>query len=420
MSQFQPLTIVICVDHASVNGGQAKVAIESALGLKRAGARPILFAAVGPIDPRLEAAGVEVVCLGQDDLLSNPSRVAAARQGLWNARAATALGKLLGETPRDRTVVHVHGWAKALSPSIVAPLRAAALPAVFTVHEYFLFCPNGGFYNYQEGAVCGLRPLSLSCLTTHCDVRNYPHKLWRYGRLYAARRWLRMAEAFSDYICISEHQAQIIGSLLPAGARMYRLSNPIEAEDLGPKTDPTRGDLIFVGRLSPEKGAALFIEAAARAGVVPTLIGDGPQGDELRRRYPRARLLGWLTPNETRARMRAARAVVFPSLWYETQGLVAVEAKAMGTPVIVSDVCAGREAIDDGKSGIWFKSGSVELLASALTKIGDDALVTRLSRGAYEDYWRAPMTIEAHIERLSAIYADLAPARRQIAGASAA
>ena len=40
----------------------------------------------------------------------------------------------------------------------------------------------------------------------------------------------------------------------------------------------------------------------------------------------------------------------------------------MGTPVIVSDVCAGRETIDDGVSGLWFKSGNVEALAAALAQ----------------------------------------------------
>ena len=261
----ESLTVVICVDHASVTGGQAKVAIESAIGLKRRGARPLLFAAAAPVDPRLGEEGVEVVCLDQHDLLGNPSRAAAAWQGVWNSQAATALKALLARLPRGRTIVHVHGWAKALSPSIVAPLRASGLPALYTIHEYFLFCPNGGFYDYQKNAVCKLKPMSLSCLATHCDSRNYPRKLWRFGRLFAAQAPLRMRNAFSDYICISGYQADIVAPYLPQGAVVHRLSNPIEASDLGPKANPSSGEFVFVGRLSPEKGAFLFAEAAARA-----------------------------------------------------------------------------------------------------------------------------------------------------------
>ncbi len=56
------LVIVICADHAYVNGGQAKVALDSALGLADSGARVLFFAACGPVDPRLAAAGIETVC----------------------------------------------------------------------------------------------------------------------------------------------------------------------------------------------------------------------------------------------------------------------------------------------------------------------------------------------------------------------
>ena len=112
------LTIVICVDHASVTGGQAKVAFDSARGLKAAGHRAILFAAAGPVAPELAASGVEVLCLDQADLVHHASKLAGAAQCIWNAKARRALSSVLAELPRGRSVVHVHGWAKALSPSI--------------------------------------------------------------------------------------------------------------------------------------------------------------------------------------------------------------------------------------------------------------------------------------------------------------
>lgn len=407
MAGFAP-NVVICIDHGSVTGGQAKVAIESALGLAAHGARPIVFASAAPVDERLTAAGIEVVCLGQHDLLGNPSRIAAAFQGTWNLRAARALGDLLARLPKDNTIVHVHGWAKALSPAIAAPIRASGLPRVYTLHEYFLFCPNGGFYNYQKHELCRLEPLSASCWATACDAVNYPRKIWRSARLTYARDHAKFAELFDDYICISNYQEEIIGRYLPKGVRLHRVSNPVDAQDLGRKSDPASGDFIFVGRLSPEKGAFLFAEAAARAGVTPVFIGDGPIGEELRARYPQARFLGWLPPAEARAHMRAARALVFPSLWYEGQPLTVMEAKAMGTPVIVSDVCAGREEVSDGETGLWFASANVDSLAGALTRMKDDALVARLSAGAHDAYWRDPPTLDRHIERILAVYREIA------------
>ena len=404
MPPHDPLTVVICVDHANVTGGAAKVAFDSAIGLKRAGHRPILFAAAGPIDPQLAAAGIEVICLGQADLLGNASRAAAAVQGIWNGLAAERLDALLRGLDPARSLVHVHGWAKALSPSIAKPIAASGLPAVYTIHEYFLFCPNGGFYNYQKGHVCGLTPLSAACWATHCDSRNYPRKLWRATRLTFAQHHLDFAGLFDDYIAISGFQEEIVRPYLPATAHVHRVSNPISVDDLGPKQDPTAGEIIYIGRLSPEKGCLLFAEAARRIGLVPTFVGDGPMAEAIKATYPEARLLGWQTPDAARAAIRAARALVFPSLWYEGQPLTVLEAKALGTPVVVSDGCAGREEVADGETGFWFKSADAADLARALRLVRDDAVVTRLSHAAHAAFWADPPSLDRHVARIVAVY----------------
>jgi glycosyltransferase involved in cell wall biosynthesis len=398
------LNVLICADNAYVNGGQNKVALESALGLAQAGARVVFFAACGPVDRRLAEAGIEAVCLGQSDLLDNPSRLDAARQGMWNGVAARALGETLARLPRANTIVHVHGWAKALSPSIAGPIRASGVPAVLTMHDFFLDCPNGAFYNFRREAACPLIPLSAACWATNCDSRSYAHKLWRNARLLVGRRVTRLAETFSDYVLLSDLQEKVSKGCLPADARVHRVTNPVEAEPLGHKSNPTEGDFLFVGRLSPEKGVFLFAEAARRAGVTPVFIGDGPLAAELGARFPQARLLGWRAPAEVRAAMRAARALVFPSLWHETFGLTAFEAKALGTPAIVADGCAAREAVEHGVTGLWFRSGDVDSLASAIRALVNDATIAEMSKRAYGSYWAAPPTRARHVAETLAVY----------------
>jgi glycosyltransferase involved in cell wall biosynthesis len=411
----ESLTVVICADHGSVTGGQAKVAIDSALGLKQAGVRVIFFAAAAPVDARLTEAGIEVVCLGQTDLLGASSRLAGMAQGTWNRIAAQRLAQTLAAAPKARTIVHVHGWARALSPSIARPIAASGLPAVYTVHEYFLFCPNGGFYNYQNNHICGLAPLSPACLATHCDQISYARKLWRSARLELARRFAGLPQVFSDYICLSAFQHGLVAPYLPRGAKVSLISNPIDVPDLGPRTEPDDGEFLFVGRLSPEKGVFLFAEAAARLGVAANFIGDGPLAEELRTRFPGARLLGWKNSEEVRTAMRRARALAFPSLWYEGQPLTVLEAKALGLPVIVADRCAGREEIDNGVDGLWFSSGDAASLAEAIGRLQDRDLAGRMSRAAYENYWRSPSTPQRHVEALIGLYREMlsVPSREQ-------
>jgi len=408
------LTIVICVDHAATTGGQAKVAADSAIGLKRQGHRPILFAAAGPVAPELEAAGVEVVCLGQTDLHRNASKLAAAVQGIWNSEAARALGELLAKLPPERTIIHVHGWATALSSAIAMPIRASGLPAICTFHEYFLFCPNGGFYNYNAEAICHLTPLSPACLATNCSPWSHTRKLWQAARLATARYIARLPDVFSDAITISQTQSDIIAPMLPKRTRLHRLSNPVAVENLGPKPDPTAGEILYVGRISPEKGPFLFCEAARRIGLTPTLVGDGPRIEQLAEHYPEAKLLGWKSGQELRDLMRGARALMFPSLWYEGQPLTVLEAKAMGVPVIVADTCAGRDEVIDGVTGLWFKGGDADDLGRALIAMQDDARVAAMSEASYRAYWADPLTLERHANGLVSIYHEMLDVRRSL------
>jgi glycosyltransferase involved in cell wall biosynthesis len=401
------LTIVIILDHANVTGGQAKVAFDSARGLKRAGHNPIVFAACGPIDPDLEREGIEIVCLGQTDILSNPSRLDAAINGLWNRDAARALRHLLARVPSENSVVHVHGWAKALSPSIAGAIEASGLPAVYTMHEYFLFCPNGGFFNYPASATCNLEPMSARCLSTNCDSRSYAQKLWRSARHAAMQHIAGLPAVFDDFIAISKYQRAIVEHRLPARAVLHTISNPIDAENLGPKNDPSAGDVIFVGRIAREKGPLLFAEAARAAGIAPVFVGDGPLWHELAGACPEARITGWKSGAEVRALMRGARALVFPSLWHEGQPLTVLEAKALGTPVIVSDGCAGREEIEDGVAGLWFANGDAASLARALVRLKDDQLVRKLSVGAYQSFWSDPPSLSRHVAAIEALYCTM-------------
>ncbi len=402
---FSPtdFTIVLVLDFASITGGQAKVAIESAVGLKQAGFNVVYFAACGPVDPKLQASGARVVCLDQPDLLGNASRASAALQGIWNRPAAEALENLLATLPSKKTLVHVHGWAKALSPSIGKAIRKSGLPAVYTLHEYFLFCPNGGFYNYRTETACKLAPMSIKCISTHCDSRHYAHKLWRVARQGAASL-SGLAGAFQDAIYLTELARMAVAPYMPPNLKLHHIPNPVDAVDQGPKDNPASGEILFVGRLAAEKGPLLFAEAARRAGCIPVFAGNGPVEDEIRRHYPEAKMLGWQSAENVRRLMREARALVFPSMWYETFGLTAYEALAVGTPVIVSDGCAAREAVRDGVNGLHFANGDADDFAAKLRIIADDPLLSRLSKAAYEGYWKDPPDLKKHIAKLSALY----------------
>lgn len=401
------MRVILIVDWCFVNGGQAKVALDSALALKKAGHEVVLFSAVGPADPTLEAAGIEVDCINQPEFVSDPNRLAAAWRAIDNRGAARALHRVLKTQPHRETIIHVHGWHKALSAAIAGPIRASKLPVLYTMHEYFLLCPNGGFYHYGTHQHCHLKPLSVACLSTNCDTRGWGFKFWRAARLGAAKLWHGLPQALADIAYFHPFQREIIAKHLPPSTRLHEIANPIEVEALGQKTDPASGEIVFVGRLAEEKGVFLYAEAMRRVGLAPVFVGDGPAAVPLKERYPESKFLGWHDAAGVRMRLRSARALVFPSLWYEGQPLTVLESLALGTPVIASDGSAGRESVRNGETGLWFRHGDAADLARAIGEMARNDVAKAMSEAAYRLYWAEPFTMERHRKRLEEVYEGL-------------
>jgi glycosyltransferase involved in cell wall biosynthesis len=410
--------VVVVADHAHINGGAAKVAIDSAVGLARRGWRVDFFAAVGPAAPTLAEAGVAVTLLDQPDVTSTASLARFGAQWLWNAEAAHRLAALLASCDPDETIVHVHGWSKALSPSIGAALKGAGLPVVHTLHEYYLVCPNGGFYDYGAARDCGRKAMSAGCVAHNCDSRGYHRKLMRVGRQALMRYGSGLFDTARHLVTISKLQREVMAPYMPADVVFHEVANPIDVSDPGPRgAAAAPGDFVFVGRLSAEKGPRYFGAAARLAGVTPVFVGDGPERAALAAEFPEARILGWRSAADVREILRGARALVFPSVWYEGQPLTVYEALALGAPVVVSDLCAGREAVVDGETGFWFRNADAASLAAALTRLKDDGLARRMGQAAYARYWADPLTLDRHLDRLVVVYDRV---RRAARGAGAA
>jgi glycosyltransferase involved in cell wall biosynthesis len=105
--------------------------------------------------------------------------------------------------------------------------------------------------------------------------------------------------------------------------------------------------------------------------------------------------------------LRQARALVFPSIWPETYGLVVVEALACGIPVVVSDNTAAAGLVTDGETGLVFPSGDAAALAERLGRLRNDAFVERLGQAAHARYWANPTTLDRHVDALERLYSDM-------------
>ncbi len=397
--------IIILNDQASVTGGSATVALASARGLAERGERVTLFTAVGPVAPEIAGVpGLDVICLGQHEIVDDPNRRRAMRNGIANREASARLGELLSECDPAHTVVHVHSWMKALSPLALHTAIRRGFKVVLTMHDFFITCPTGGFFLPREGKICERTPLSLSCLTCSCDRRSYLHKLWRTARTIYQNHVLKVPRGIAHFVGVSKFSASILRPHLPPGARVTVVRNPVECRDEGPAPVGSNEPFLFMGRFSQEKGVLLAAEACRRLGVPAVFIGDGELAGRAREICPDAHFTGWLRPEESRGWLRKVRALLFPPLWYETLGLVVVEAAAAGVPAIVSDRCAAAEFLADGERGLHFSHGSVEALCTQIERMKTAGTAARLGRNAYDWHWSAPWDARSHAAELASLY----------------
>ena len=417
------MRVVIISDFGDVTGGASKVAILSARGLAERGVGVLFICAIAPINAMLSHRNIEIRCFGLQNIWERSSRTEAAVQGIWNAEAARRLALELRAIDSSTSLVHFHQWTKCFSPSAIAAAGASGCPVAITLHDYFAVCPNGAYYDFKRQAPCQVTPLSVACIGTNCDARSYPHKIVRLIRQAAVRWSLDRAARPVNLIHVSSFAKWAVEPFLPKGANNFVVPNPVDVDRSARVAVGRNRNFLYIGRFTLEKGCVQAATAARAAKVPITFLGSGPAESAIRTANPEARILPWGTAAAVAEAFASARALLFPSLWFETSGLVVAEALAHGVPAIVSRATAAAGLIDDGTSGLLVDPGDVGGLEDCLEQLRDDDLAEQLSRGAYQAYWRDPPDRTRHAEMLTRAYHEilqsqtaLSEHRRAVAG----
>jgi glycosyltransferase involved in cell wall biosynthesis len=402
---------IIIAEFADISGGAQRVAVESARALAEMGVRVTFIHAIEGAAAQLEHPSIERICLGLEDVWTLGA-VDAVAAGIWNERAAKAMRNALApHVGAGDTVLHLHQWTRALSPSIFPVLRQANLPLFVTAHDYFLACPNGVLFRFDLEEPCLLDPMSLRCIAANCDTKSYLHKAVRVVRTAATRQATRGAEV--NLIHVSDRGRDILTPLVPVSWRHYRVDNPVSIAKSQQVDSMAGRSFAFIGRLTREKGAIFAARVAAQAGAPILFIGDGPANAEIRSICLHAEITGWIPAAAVESLLRTRiRAVVAPSLWPETGPLTVYEACAVGLASIVSNRCGASERV--GIESGFVIEPNVEEIARGFERLRDDNVASRMGRAAYQRYWENPPSPAAHARRLLEIYsARAAPESQQ-------
>lgn len=402
------LTVIIVYDQAYISGGAAKIAIGEAIELKNRGYRVIYYSAVsdlrGEICDELVSNKIETICLGETHIAFTKDPKALLK-GIWNKDSFKNFTSLLNSLDRNNTIVHIHGWTKALSSSVIEAAHEMGFRTVITLHEYFSVCQNGGLFDYKKNCICKRTPGSLSCYLCNCDKRNYFHKIYRNIRQLRQNRILKKSKPDVIYITDFSKEKLNIGKKLIGNA--YSLTNFVDLSPQQRVRVENNNAYLFIGRISAEKGIDVFCEAIKRAGVSGVVIGEGPLKDKYRELYPEVTFVGWKSNEEMRLYLNKARALIIASKWYETMGLTVVEMQQYGIPCIVPSECAASEYIRNDVDGLLYESGSIDSLIQCISKIQIQSYAKLLSKKFYEAIEFDRFSIKCHTDKLLIIYNDI-------------
>ncbi len=302
---------------------------------------------------------------------------------------------------RHYDVVHYHN-VSLLGPAILAlETRGPAPVKLYTTHEHWLVCPMHVLWKFNSRA-CE-KPECLKCTL----MAGRPPQLWRYtGMLEKASRHVDRFVSPSRFTARMHAER---GFARPIGHLPYFIDR-VDADWQTPNARrQERPYFLFVGRLEALKGLQTLIAVWNRVYDFDLLVaGAGTAEAQLRAQAasnPRIKFLGPLPQAELGSLYVHAVACVVPSVTYETFGIVVIESFARKTPVIVRDLGALPEVVEESGGGIVYRTE--EELVQAITKLGRSrTLQCELGKKGYDAFLRL-WSREAHMRQYYALLRDV-------------
>lgn len=330
---------------------------------------------------------------------------------VWNRRAAREVKALIAREKPD--AIHIHNTLLLLSPAVVRAAKQSGVPVVQSLHNFRLFCPNGILL--RDGNVCEDCPHhGLSCALRHRCYRGSLAQTAVVVAAYALHRRIGTWRGVT-MVALTEFDRRKLLEFnrerpMFDADRLVVKPNPVcvEPREVLPWAD-RKPQMLFAGRLEELKGLRTVLQAWQLLGdAAPDLLvaGEGPLGDWARENAgPKVHFLGQLAPAELHRHMAESRAVVAPSLCYESFALVPAEAHMLGTPVLASDLGNVGASVRPGIDGLRFAPGDAKALAGAVGALSamqfDCGAIAAAARRTYseEENTRALLRLYTKEER---------------------
>ena len=313
----------------------------------------------------IERAGHEVrrFIVNNDHIVGTKAKIRATVSILNNRETLTAFKRELNEF--KPAIVHIHNFFPTLSPASIEIAASCSIPVVQTLHNYRSICAAGTLL--RNGNVCE------DCV----GGSRWPGVFYRcYRRSFTGsaavgtigpylKKLIKKYPRYLTMVALTKFsRSRYVADGFPGDSILVR-GNVIP--DPGTNLEIDRKGLVYVGRLSVEKGVDTLIRAAKLFDGPVEIVGDGPERERLKSMSSRnVRFTGELSHTEAVERMRRAAAIAIPSRWYEGFPMVVLEAMATGTPVLASAIGSLAEIVQHKQTGLLVEPNSIEAWLDSL------------------------------------------------------
>ncbi|MGB0524929.1 MAG: glycosyltransferase family 4 protein [Flammeovirgaceae bacterium] len=308
-------------------------------------------------------------------------------------------------------VIHVHNFFYQASPAVFYAAQSAAVPVVQTLHNYRLICANallmrdakpcelcikqvfnwyGVKYKCFQGSAIKTALLS-SMIAWHHEQKTWVSRVNRFIALtdFAKQKFISSALGIPAHkITVKANSVIDLGVLPPAKRENF---------------------LLFVGRLSTEKGIEVLLDALVLIQLPVRIIGNGPLAQRVVERVQQldhVQYLGEQSHHEVLAQLGKSRGVLFPSVCYEGLPTVILEAFSVGTPVIASAIDNINQIVLNQVNGLTFETGNAQALAKQANLLVEEQRWAKLAEKARWSFEQA-YTPEMNYQQLIEIYQEV-------------
>lgn len=359
-----------------------------------------------PANPEYSYQDLFVTQVEYDDLDSIRFKVFSALNIFYSFDARKKMAALLRKIKPD--IVHLNNFAHQISPSILNVIKRHNIPVIMTMHDYKMVCPSYSMLSKSLPCEKCKNGRYYNCGINRCTKGSFLKSLVNVFEMYLHHKILNIYKDIDIYISPSEFLKNKVSEMGFKGEVAW-LPNCVDTENFRPSFKWQDKVILYVGRLSHEKGISTLIDAIKGIDIPLRIIGDGPLRESLQRKVKDEKIsnvefLGYQFGSMLHDEIRKAMFLVVPSECYENNPLAIIESFALGKPVIGARIGGIPELVKDWETGLLFTSGDVvDLQAKMMIMLKNRNQILEMGRHA-RLYVENKLNSEIYYQNLMTIY----------------